>query len=81
MRMIDTITDHPIRLLLHGFTRPVNRRMSAICSYEDSPLSKLLLKGQENQMLLQYHKWEIAGRPGFCLWLPRENLFSLGYDF
>ena len=80
MRMIEEqTTDHPIRLLLHGFSSPVNRKMSAICSYVDNPLRKLLLEGQEHLMMLQLHKWEIAGRPGYCLWLPRENLFSLGY--
>ena len=77
--MLEQIQSHPIRLLLHGFSNPVNRRMAAICSYEENPFNRLLLEGREHHMMLQLHKWEVAGRPGYCLWLPRENLFSLGY--
>ena len=72
--------DHPIRLLLHGFTKPINNQMGAICSYPDNPDHQLELKGEERGMLYQLHKWEAAGRPLSCLWFPRRNLFSLGYN-
>ncbi len=75
-----THEDNPIRLLLHGFTKPFNNQMGAICSYPDKPDVKLELEGEERGMLYQLHKWEVAGQPSTCLWFPRENYFSLGYN-
>ncbi len=73
-------TEHPIRLFLHGFTKPINNRMGAICSYPENPAHKLVLQGEEQGMLLLLNNWVVAGKPESCLWLPRSELLSLGYS-
>ena len=75
-----TTSIHPIRLLLHGFTKPVNNSIAAICAYPDAPDQTKLINGSERDMLYQQHKWYVAGQPNNCLWFPRENLFSLGFN-
>ena len=75
-----TTSIHPIRLLLHGFTKPVNNSIAAICAYPDAPDQTMLINGSERDMLYQQHKWYVAGQPNNCLWFPRENLFSLGFN-
>ncbi len=53
-----TTSAHPIRLFLHGFTKPINNSIEAICAYPDAPKKVVLIKGSERDMLYQQHHFD-----------------------
>ena len=72
-------TEHPIRMLLHGFTKPFHNKMGVQLSYPDNSEHKVNMQGDEQDMLLLFNQWEVAGKPNLIWWFPRSDVISFGF--